>query len=125
MPKIGFLVQLFSFCPIIRLIKASSVFGNNCFVMPAKQRDDIYEASKPGRPQRHDLKCTYHIFQISSYFCLSLLLFCLYSLLHQFCQPLLFFSAFCMLSLFLAYSRRTPGEIPAINRFIFSLLFCF
>lgn len=34
--KFGFLVQLFSFCPIILLIETSSVLGNNCFVTPIK-----------------------------------------------------------------------------------------
>lgn len=36
--KFGFLVQLFSFCPIILLIETSSVLGNNCFVTPVKKQ---------------------------------------------------------------------------------------
>lgn len=54
--KFGFLVQLFSFCPIILLIETSSVLGNNCFVIPVttttKHRKTLYQMGVESRKQR-------------------------------------------------------------------------
>ena len=54
--KFGFLVQLFSFCPIILLIETSSVLGNNCFVIPVttttKHRKTLYQMGVESQKQR-------------------------------------------------------------------------
>lgn len=54
--KFGFLVQLFSFCPIILLIDTSSVLGNNCFVIPVttttKHRKTLYQMGVESQKQR-------------------------------------------------------------------------
>lgn len=45
---LGFFVQLFSFCPIIRLIEMSSTLGNTCFVTPVRDHSSTHKSTSWG-----------------------------------------------------------------------------